>query len=71
MYRLISTLTDKLFLSLFCIQGRNSLNQLNWLNRLKREKEKKEGKKEFKEVLKSRDLDNVFEIQVGGKMRIF
>ena len=40
-------------------------------NRLKREKEKKEGKKEFKEVLKSRDLDNVFEIQVGGKMRIF
>ena len=37
----------------------------------KKEKEKKEGKKEFKEVLKSRDLDNVFEIQVGGKMRIF
>jgi hypothetical protein len=40
-------------------------------NRLKREKEKKEGKKEFKEVLNLRDLDNVFEIQVGGKMRIF
>ena len=37
----------------------------------KKEKEKKERKKEFKEVLKSRDLDNVFEIQVGGKMRIF
>ena len=37
----------------------------------KKGKKKKEGKKEFKEVLKSHDLDNVFEIQVGGKMRIF
>jgi len=37
----------------------------------KEKKEKKEGKKEFKEVLKSRDLDNVFEIQFGCKRRIF
>ena len=37
----------------------------------KEKKEKKEGKKEFKEVLISRDLDPVFEIQTGGKRRIF
>jgi hypothetical protein len=37
----------------------------------KRKKEKKEEKKEFKEVRISRDLDPVFEIQFGGKRRIF
>ena len=37
----------------------------------KREKKKKEGKKKFKEVCISRDLDPVFEIQFGGKRRIF
>jgi hypothetical protein len=37
----------------------------------KEKKKEKRKKKEFKEVLNLRDLDNVFEIQVGGKMRIF
>jgi len=37
----------------------------------KKKKRKKKEKKEFKEVLISRDLDPVFEIQFGCKRRIF